>query len=413
MTLRISSAMKLLYAFALLISLVAGTSRAETFVLTGGTIHPVAGEAIEGGMLLFDETGILGVGKELAVPEGAKKIDVEGKHVYPSLIAAYTQVGLIELPSVRATVDTSETGLLNPNAAAHKAFNPDSEVIPVTRRNGVLLALAAPTGGLFAGQSSLMRLSGWTWEDMLLEPGVALQVRWPRTRDSDNELRELKDLLDEARAYLQTRQASPETTPRNLRLEALREVLAGDRPLMVAADQLDEIEAAVAFAMWQKLKVVILGGYDAPLCATLLREYDVPVIVSSVHRLPLRQNDPYDAPFTLPERLRQAKIEFCIAGDGQFTSNARNLPYHAATACAHGLPHDEALKAITLYPAQILGVADRVGSLEVGKEATLFVADGDPLEIPTQIELAYVAGKPVDLTDRQTRLYDRFRQRIE
>ena len=386
---------------------------AKTWALKGGTIHPVEGEPIAAGTILFDESGILAMGVGVEIPADATVVDTSGKQIYPGLIAAHSQIGLIEIPAVRATVDTAEAGRFNPNAAAHKAFNPDSEVIPVTRSNGVLVALVAPSGGLLSGQASLMRLSGWTWEEMLLEPSVGLVTNWPSARRSTEGLTELKTLFDQARAYLATRAASPETTPIDLRLEAMKPILDGERPLLVAADGLAEIEAAVAFATWQQVKLVILGGYDAPLCAPLLKEHDVPVIVSSIHRLTRRRNDPYDAPYTLPERLRAAGLSYCIAGDGRFASNVRNLPYHAATAVAYGLPADEALKAITLYPAQIFGVDDRVGSLKVGKEATLFVTDGDPLETPTQILDAYVAGKPVELSDRHKELYEKFRQRIE
>jgi imidazolonepropionase-like amidohydrolase len=396
----------------LVLAVAAGSACAKTWVLTGGTIHPVSSEPIEGGTIVFDKTGILAIGTDVAAPEGAKTVDCSGKHIYPSLIAPHSQLGLIELPSVRATVDTTEAGPLNPNATAHKAFNPDSEVIPVTRSNGVLLALVAPSGGLLSGQSSLMRLSGWTWEDMLLEPSVALNVSWPSARRADS-LAELKKLFDDVRTYRVAREASPDTTPIDLRWEAMLPVLDGERPLMVEADGLAEIEAAVAFATWQKVKLIILGGYDAPLCAPLLKEYNVPVVVSSIHRLPLRRTDPYDAPYSLPERLRAAGVTYCIGGDGRFASNVRNLPYHAATAVAYGLPADEALKSITLYPAQILGVADRVGSLEKGKEATLFVTDGDPLETPTQVLDAYVAGEKVDLMDRHKRFYEHFKQRLE
>ena len=385
----------------------------ETVALKGGTVHPVSSDPIENAIIVFDESGILGVGAKVDVPEGATTVDCAGKHIYPSMIVANSVIGLLEIPSVRATVDTSETGSFNPNAMAHKAFNPDSEIIPVTRSNGVLLALAAPTGGLFSGQSSLMRLSGWTWEEMLVEPGVAMHVNWPRATSDSSELRRLKTLIDDAHAYRAARAAEPQGTPFDIRWEAMQPLITGKQPLTVDANSLAEIEAAVAFASAHDLKLIIRGGYDAPLCAPLLKGNDVPVIVSAVHRLPQRRSDPYDAAYTLPERLRKAGIKFCIAGDNRFASNARNLPYHAATAAAYGLPAEESLKSITLYPAQILGVADRVGSLEPGKEATLFISDGDPLETPTQILAAYAAGKPVDLNDRHKSLYEKFKQRLE
>jgi hypothetical protein len=314
---------------------------------------------------------------------------------------------------VQATDDRAEMGTFNPNVSAHKAFNPDSELIPVTRSNGVLLALAAPTGGLFSGQSSLMKLSGWTWEEMLLRPQVAMHVDWPRARDDGSELQRIKKLIEDARAYKAARDANEDLTPFDIRWESMQPMLAGKQPVMVQADELVEIQSAVAFAAEHKLRLIVFGGYDAPRCAALLKAHNVPVIVSSVHRLPLRRDDPYDASYTLPNRLREAGVQYCIAGDSNDSSNLRNLPYHAATAAAYGLPADEALKAVTLYPAQILGVADEVGSLEAGKAATLIVADGNPLETPTQITAAYVDGQPVDLNDRHKTLYQRFKKRLD
>jgi imidazolonepropionase-like amidohydrolase len=395
------------------VCLLAPRLSAEVTALVGGTIHPVTSEPIENGALVFDESGLINVGGEVSIPDGATRVDCQGQHIYPSLVAAYSQIGLVEISAVAATDDRAEMGTFNPNVSAHKAFNPDSELIPVTRSNGVLLALAAPTGGLFSGQSSLMKLSGWTWEEMLLKPQVAMHVDWPRARDDGTELERITKLIEDARAYKAARDADEDLTPFDIRWESMQPMLEGKQPLMVQADELVEIQSAVAFAVEHKLRLILFGGYDAPRCAALLKAHNVPVIVSSVHRLPRRRDDPYDSSYTLPNRLREAGIQYCIAGDSGDSSNLRNLPYHAATAAAYGLPADEALKAITIYPAQILGVADHVGSLEPGKAATIFVADGDPLETPTQITSAYVDGKSVDLNDRHKSLYERFKKRLD
>jgi imidazolonepropionase-like amidohydrolase len=386
---------------------------AEVTALVGGTIHPVTSAPIENGTLVFDESGILSIGRDVTIPDDATRVDCQGQHIYPSFVAAYSQIGLVEISSVEATDDRAEMGTFNPNVSAHKAFNPDSELIPVTRSNGVLLALAAPTGGLFSGQSSLMKLSGWTWEEMLLKPQVAMHVNWPRARDDGTELERITKLLEDARAYKAARDADEELTPFDIRWESMQPMLAGKQPLMVEADELVEIQSAVAFAVEHDLRLIVFGGYDAPRCAALLKAHHVPVIISSVHRLPLRRDDPYDASYTLPNRLREAGVQYCIAGDSGNSSNLRNLPYHAATAAAYGLAADEALKAITIYPAQILAVADQVGSLEPGKAATIFISDGDPLETPTQITSAYVDGRPVDLNDRHKTLYQRFKKRLD
>jgi len=202
--------------------------------------------------------------------------------------------------------------------------------------------------------------------------------------------------------------------PRDARWESLQDVLAGKLPVIVQADDIRQINAAVAFAEREKLKLIIAGGYDAPHCAALLKKHDIPVIVGGTYRLPRRRSDGYDSAYAVPAELHKAGVRFCISGRGRFGANqVRNLPYHAAAAVGFGLPADEGFKAITLYPAQILGVADRVGSLETGKDATLFVADGDPLETPTQVTHAWIRGRRVDLNDRHKTLYHKYEQKYE
>lgn len=407
---------------------VPGKPQAGPIALVGGTIHPVTAAVVESGIIVFDGGKIVAVGQDVAIPENAVKIDVAGKHVYPGLINADGDLGLVEINSVRATIDTSETGLINPNVRAQVAFNPDSEIIPVTRANGILLSLATPVGGLIAGQSALMQLDGWTYEDMALKSPLGMHIAWPRSApgrarssargaeaaatSSDRELAMLDRAVADARAYHAARQASgaASSQPADVRWEALGPVLEGRLPVVVGADGLVEIQAAVSWAAREKLKLIILGGYDAPLCAELLKQHEVPVIVSACQRLPQRATDPYDAPFTVPERLRQGGVKFCIASPYAATS-IRNLPYQAGCAAAHGLPADEALKAITLYPAEILGVAERVGSLEAGKDATLIVTTGDPIETATQVEQAFIQGRQVDLNNRHKRLWEKYQEK--
>ncbi|TWT78219.1 imidazolonepropionase [Posidoniimonas polymericola] len=403
----------------------------QSVALVGATLHPVSSAPIENGVLVIRDGKIAALGNAGAAVGDAERVDLAGKHIYPSLISAYTQLGLVEIDAVRATRDFDEAGTVNPNAHAHKAFNPHSELIPVTRSNGVLLALTAPEGGRIPGCSSLMQLAGWTFEDMLVEPDVGLHMHWPRERprdddhgddhdaedhDEQDEVEKLALLFDQAKAYHALRAESKEPPAEvDLRLEALGPVLRGERPvIVVATDGQAEIEAAVAFCVARGLRMILHGGYDAPLCADLLIEHDIPVILSGVTRLPLRRNDPYHYAYSLPARLQAAGVRYCIAGSGNDAgSNARNLPYHAGTAAAFGLTPEEALRSITLSPAEILAVADRVGSLEPGKHATLFVADGDPLDIATQVERAYVQGREVDLNDRHKQLYKKFKQRLE
>jgi imidazolonepropionase-like amidohydrolase len=404
-----------------------GAKQCQPVALVGGTIHTISGASIPNGTLVFDNGKITQVGKaaEVEVPPKSQRIDVTGKHVYPGLFDAYTNIGLVEINAVRATRDYSESGRLNPNVKANVAVNPDSELIPVTRSNGVLLALTAPTGGLIAGKSAVLQLDGWTYEDLTLKADVGMQVDWPnmspvlqwseeksakeQMKDRDESLARLQQIFDDARAYQRAKSSEQSGQAFDARLDALSPVLAGTLPLIVRADDLHQIQAAVAFAIKENVKLIILGGFDAPLCAELLAEHDVPVIVAAVYRLPRRRHEDYDAAYTLPERLRKAGIKFCISSSGRFgASNVRNLPYHAATAVAFGLPPNEALKAITLYPSQILGVANHVGSLDVDKDATLFIADGDILETPTNVEAAFVQGREVELNDKHKRLWRKY-----
>ncbi len=402
-----------------------GAPQTTPIVITGATIHTVSGPVIENGALLFDRGRIVAAGKagEVKIPENAQQIEGKGQHVYPGLFEAHSHLGLVEVSAVRASRDQSESGSMNPNVRAHVSVNPDSELIPVTRANGVLLALSAPSGSRISGQASVMQMDGWTFEDMTLRPGAAMVVSWPSVPhefekdDSTGSSKadpvdSLRDFFDEARAYLAARADDASTQRTDVKLESLRPVFERKMPLLVAANSLAVIQSAVAFAVEQNVRLIIFGGYDAPLCAELLKKHNVPVIVSAVYRLPRRRHDGVDTAYTLPARLRDAGVRFCISGSGSSrTSNARNLPYHAATTVAHGLPADEALKAITLYPAQILGVAKRVGSLERGKDATLILTTGDPLETPTQVTAAWIRGRKVNLSSRHVRLYEKYRQK--
>lgn len=396
-----------------------GLAPTSPIALVGGAIYPVTGPAIPAGIVLFDKGRIVAVGPNVPIPADAVKVDVTGKRIYPGLFDAHTNLGLLEINSVRATIDDSETGSINPNVRSIVAVNPDSEHIPVTRGNGVLLALTAPSGGIIAGRSSVIQLDGWTWEDLAVKTDVAMHIHWPNMtppRDQigarDRALQELHGAFEAAANYRVARGANPDAHPRDARWEALLGVLDGKLPVLAHADEQQQIEAAVAFAQKWNVKLIIYGGYDAPRVATLLRDRKIPVIVAGTYRLPLRKSDDYDASYTVPARLQQLGVSFCIASAGRFgASDVRNLPFQAGNAVAYGLDANEALKAVTLYPAQILGVADRVGSIESGKDATLIVTNGDPLETPTQIESAYVQGRLVELNDRHKRLFRKYQEK--
>jgi imidazolonepropionase-like amidohydrolase len=406
-----------------------GAPQSGPIAVVGATVHTASGAVIENGVVVFDGGKLTAIGgAETVIPENANRIDGKGKHVFPGLIAANTTMGLIEIDSIRATVDHTETGLINPNVRAQVAVNPDSELIPVTRAGGVLLAQVTPRGGLLQGQSAVIAMDGWTWEDMMLAGPTGMHLNWPRmsaarswevgptgqqpaAENRNQQLDLLRKTFDNARVYTKAREGNA-ATPVDLRYEALKQVFDRKLPLFVRADEIVEIQAAVAFALKENVRLVIVGGYDAPHCAALLKQHDIPVIVNSVNRLPMRRSDPYDAPFTVPERLRRAGIKFCICDGGKFeASNIRNLPYEAAKAAAYGLPADEALKSVTLSVAQILGISDRVGSLEAGKDATLIITDGSILEVTTHVEQAFIQGRQVDLSNRHKRLFDKYQEK--
>lgn len=384
-----------------------GPPQKTPIAITGATIHTVSGETLAKASLLFSEGRIVAIGADIEIPKDARVIDATGKHVYPSLLEANSDMGLVEINSVNATVDSSETGSINSNVRAASAFNADSELIPVNRANGILLAISAPDGGLVAGRSSLMMMDGWNWEDMTLKADTGMHVRWPRT---DSGIQELTELLTQTRRYIAAREAGPDNQqPKDLRLEAMRGVIAGEIPMIVTARSLDQIEAAVSFARQESVELIISDGYDAPLCAELLKSEGIPVIINGVYRVPQRRHGAYDEGYTLAKKLQDAGIAYCISAGGRFgASGVRNLPYNAATAAAYGLSEEEALRSITLSPAEILGVEDRVGSLQVGLDATLFIADGNILETPTQVETAFVQGREVDLSSKHTQLYQKY-----
>jgi imidazolonepropionase-like amidohydrolase len=403
-------------------------------LLRGATVHTVSGADLAATDVLMVDGKIAGLGPKLTAPAGATVVDVTGKHVYPGLISAYTGMGLTEFNSVRGSVDLAETGALNPNARAQPAINADSEHIPVSRSNGILTALSVPmTTGIMAGTSTLIRMDGWTWEDMTLRSAVALHILWPNmvvNRDPsfprtvadqqkaiDENLKKLREAFATARAYLKAKDGAGKPIDKDARWDALLPVLRGELPVFVHANEVKQLEAAVAWAKVEKIKITLVGALDAWRVLDLLKANDVAVIVSPVLSLPLRREDPFDAPFTNAAKLQAAGIRFCIANDGADaelgTQADRNLPYQAGKAAAYGLPPAEALKAITLYPAQLLGVGAELGSIEQGKRATLIVTDGDPLEIPTHVEQAYIDGARIDLSNRHIRLYEKYQKKYE
>lgn len=414
----------------------------DGFVLAGATVHTVAGETIEKGQVWIKGGRIAGVGASVDAA-GATVIDLAGKHLYPGLIAATTSLGLSEIDAVRATQDTREVGAYAPDVQAWIAVNPDSELIPVARANGVTHALTVPLGGVVSGQSGLIALAGWTWEQMTAQAPVALHVFWPgmdldltpqsqwqaktewkspekQAEERRTRLKELDDFFDEAAAYAKARAAAQGAAAAGIAddhvvpaWEAMLPYVAGTRPVMIHADEVRQIKAALAWAGKRKLRIILAGGRDAWRVAELVAKAQVPVIWEHTFERPVRDTESYDVHFKAAALLARAGVTVAFSpGPGSWpAAEVRNLPYHAAQSAAFGLPPDEALKGITLYPARILGVADRLGSIEAGKDATLFAADGDILDLRTHVTRMWIAGAEVSLESRHTRLYRRYRDR--
>ena len=421
-------------AAALMLMLFATGTHAESLALTGGMVHPVSGPAIRNGTVLVEGTKITAVGAGLAVPAGARVIDCTGKHVYPGFVAANTALGLAEISTIQGADDTQETGNVNPNQRAEVMYNPDSDFLPVTRLNGVTSVLSIPGGGSVRGTSALMHLDGWTEEDITVRAPVAMHVQWPnmtpvhaffelrsdeeQAKARDAAVQAIADAFNDARAYWRARDAEGAAgIPKHdgdVRWDAMRKVLKGDTPVVFHADALNQLRAVLRFCDEQKLtNIIVLGGYDSWRMADELKRRNIAVIVAGVLAVPNRGYEPYDEAFTVAGKLSRAGVRFCIAdeGGGFASANARNLPHHAAMAVAFGLDADEALKAVTLYPAQILGAGARVGSIEPGKLADLQVTDGDPLLVATHCEQVVINGKLMTMESRQTRLFKKYDNR--
>ena len=408
------------------------------FAIRNARIVTVSGADIENGTVVIRDGKIEAVGANVSVPTGAQTIDGSGLSVYPGMIDAGTNMGLVEVPQgASGTVDTSEVGDLNPNAKAIIAVNPHSAHIAVTRVEGITNTLTAPTGGLISGQAALINLLGTAPKEMAVVPQVALVINYPRIGGggggfggfqqqqpanlsdtlaaNERQVEQIRRMLRDAEAYgrAQDAYAKDKSLPRpdrNVVLEPLVPYVRGQQPVIFRADREAEIRGAIKFAEEMKLKPIILGGNDAWKIANLLKEKNVPVILTGIFSLPQREDDPYDALFENPAKLQAAGVRFCIS-TGDAGAEVRNLAQYAGMAAAYGLSKADAVKAVTLYPAQIMNVADRLGSIEVGKMANLVVTDGDLLEIRSGIRYLFIDGRPVVLTSRHTELNEAFKNR--
>ncbi|HEY0547486.1 MAG TPA: amidohydrolase family protein [Pyrinomonadaceae bacterium] len=409
---------------------------AGVYAISGARIVPVSGTVIESGTVVIRNGKIESVGASAAVPAGAQEIDGRGLTVYPGMIDLGTSMGLIEIGNgARGTVDTSEIGDMNPNAQAIVAINPHSAHIGVTRVTGVTTVLSLPTGNIISGQAALIDLDGSTPREMAVTPLAALVVNFPTVsttsfdgffnpqevnineaiKTRDTQVEQLRKILREAEAYgkAQDAYARDNTLPRpteSVILAALVPYVRGEKPVILSASRDVEIRAAVRFAEEMKLRPIILGGDEAWRAADFLKQHNVPVILTGVLNLPSREDDAYDSLYENAAKLQKAGVRFCIS-TGDNGAHVRDLPFQAGMAASFGLPRDEAVKAITLYPAQIMNIADRMGSIEAGKTANLVVTDGDLLEARTHVRYVFIEGRQIPLVSRHTELYDRFKDR--
>ena len=401
---------------------VPAVDQSEPIAITGAVIHVGNGMIVNDGIITFDKglitaVGVAGGGINLV---NHALIDVEGRHVYPGFVLPNSTLGLIEVNSVRATSDVLEEGDINASVRSAIAYNTDSEIIPANRFNGILTAQVAPQGGLISGSSTVFKLDGWNWEDAMLAENVGLHLHWPsyvqRRRNSETGLFETVDnenyegqtqllhsLFQDAQAY------SGQLL--NLNLLAMQPLFNGVTKLFIHADEAKQIISAIRFARSYGIQdIVLVGGADALSVKDFLLAQNVPVIYERIHELPQREWQDVDMPFKTPFLLHDAGIKVGIGGGATSIDRQRNLPFFAGTAAAYGLNRETALAMITSVNAEILGVADRVGTLEVGKDATLFISEGDALDMRTsQVLGAYIQGRDIDLYGTQQQLYERFR----
>ncbi|GAA4004470.1 amidohydrolase [Hymenobacter fastidiosus] len=403
-------------------------AQTRPLLLLGATLHVGNGTVIPDAAVAFDKGRLTYAGAQAGfTPDKAayEVVDVKGQQIYPGLILPNTTLGLTEVEAIRATVDEAEVGAMNPNVRALIAYNTDSDILPTVRTNGVLLAQATPRGGVVSGQSSIVQLDAWNWQDAVVKADDGLHLNWPplilklnpaedaaalekREKARQSQLRDLEQLLAEASAY----RSQPAGRRENLRLSAMAGLFDGSKTLFLHADYGKEIIEGVRFARRLGVqKVTVVGARDAWMMLDFLKQNDVAVVLSRVHALPRRAGDDYDQPYKLPGMLQAAGIRYCLDYEGGMeTAGSRNLAFIAGTAAGYGLTKEQALTAVTLSPARILGIDKDYGSLEAGKSATLVVSTGDLLDMRTNnVTRAFIDGRAFSLDNKQTYLRDKFK----
>lgn len=424
-----------LFLFSLGISndQIPGEDQKRPIILKGGIIHTVSTDVFEGYDILFSKGKIVRIEKNIMASPETDVYDVFGKHIIPGYIAPITRIGLVEIGLVKQTRDFAERGSFNPNVKANVSYNPDSDLIPITRSNGVLVVNSVPAGGRISGQSSVMMLDGWTWEQATLKHPSGLHINWPSMRinyganvkksekqqkeEIQKSIRDLDHMVRDVRAYFQRikqrSRIAGERQKSDLRLESMIPFVVEKKKIFIHADEARQIKSAVEWAKKNDLKIIIVGGSDSWRLTDLLVKNNIPVVIDQVEKIPTRRFEPIHLPYKLPFLLKQAGVQFCLntiigyPHDG----NIRNLPNEAMRAAAYGLDKSEALRSITLSTAEILGVDDMIGSLDIGKDATFFISETPPMEMNPKILMAFIQGKEVDLNNHQKMLYKKYQEK--
>lgn len=410
---------------------VVAPDQTKSVLIMNGIAHLGNGELIENAAIGFEngKFTLVADARTIRLAAGAydTTIDASGMHIYPGFIAVNSTLGLAELDLVKQTVDETETGTFKPGVRAAISYNTDSEIIPTVRTNGVLMGQITPRGGVVSGTSSVMQFDAWNWEDAIVREDDGVHVNWPavyhRHRDKgkisiekvktyEQQRTEIVTFFREAAAYCNVKNPSL----REVRFEALRGVFLGERTLYVHANDAKAIQEAINFKQELNIKnMVIVGGYDAIHVAASLVENDVPVMLNRLHALPLYDQDDVDLPFRLPALLYAKGVKFCLQNAGDMERmGTRNLPFYGGTAVAYGLPYEEAVRALSLSAAEILGISAITGSIESGKDATFFISAGDALDMRTNNVLhAFIQGRSIDLSNKQTELYHKYKTKYD
>lgn len=402
--------------------------QSKSILIMNAHAHLGNGESVENAVVAFEKGIITLVADARTVRLDLTKFDTviqaSGMHLYPGFIASNSTLGLHEIDAVRAFNDVAETGTFKPSVRSAIAYNTDSEIIPTVRSNGVLLGQITPRGGVISGMSSVMQFDAWNWEDALIREDDGIHLNWPqvyhrhydkgkiaieKVKSYDQQLTEIRLFFEEARAYAKSKMDVTE-----VRYEALRGIFQGLKTLYVHADDVKAISEALRFKREMQIKhMVIVGGYDSWMVAEDLKRDSVGVMLRRVHDLPMLTGDDIDMTFKLPYILYKSGVLFCLQNEGDMERmGTRNLPFFAGTAVAHGLPYEEAVKSLTLNAAKMLGVDKQLGSIEVGKDATLFLSKGDALDMQSNdVVHAFINGRALTLTDKHKALYERYKNK--